>query len=325
MSDDSGGPTKQQASSDPAPDPQFMKRFEQVIGSWAEATSAGEAESAQAAAMEALSMAAEEELRNPSPDVQLMNEADALESKGDWPAAEALRQKLLALKEPSGNIGMITKAQMDLSGLLRLLGRLDEAWEFACAATVTARQWPKTFALLVIALSNKVSCALERGDSANALAAAAEAVQVIEPGKLHDNLRARALTARAKCLLAQSDANGAGLDLDSAWELLEANSTSRMLPGIVAALANWWEAKSKLEEQLGNHFRAREAITLAIEYRRQFETPYARLALARALEKLGEFSRAAGDKEAEERQMSEAKSIREGLHLPAGAHRTTAR
>jgi hypothetical protein len=87
------------------------------------------------------------------------------------------------------------------------------------------------------------------------------------------------------------------------------------MQGKIWTLANWWEVKSQLEERLGNLWAAREAITLAVENRRQTRSASALLALAHALEKLGNLSRQAGDEEGEERARSEAKSIREELNL----------
>jgi tetratricopeptide (TPR) repeat protein len=323
MNDNTRSLTKQRVAIDPAPNPLFMKKFEEVIGSWAEATSAGKAEDAQAAAMRAMIMAAEEALRNPTPEILLKNEADHLESKGAWAEAEALRRKILDLVEPSENMeeswrhfARIANGQMALSSLLRLLGRDDEAWQFACAATVSARR-AKIVPLLVTALMGEAGRALDRGDTEKALAAASEALQVVKPGKLFDHERARALTTRARCLLAHGDPKGAELDLASARDLLPENSGSGMLLGIIWTVANWWEVKSRLEERLGNPFYAREAITTAIEHYRQCIGPHALMALARALESLGAISQADGDEARATQSLSEAASIREGLHLPA--------
>ena len=80
----SSSPAEQPVPSDSASDSQFMKQFDEVIGSYAEAATAGRDADAIAAGMRALIMAAEEQAKNPSPDVLLMIEADDLESRGDW-------------------------------------------------------------------------------------------------------------------------------------------------------------------------------------------------------------------------------------------------
>jgi len=197
---------------------------------------------------------------------------------------------------------------------LRFLGRTDEARQFACAATASARR-TKIFPVLVMALETEAFCELDRGDSARALAAASEAVQIIEPGKVHDVMRAKALVTRARCLLANDDSTGAESDLAACWGLIQARPQSLTMPGPILTLAFWWEVKSQLEERRGNLECAREALERAIAQRRQMQSPFALLALARALEKLGELSRAAKDPAGAERAVAEAKSIRKDPFL----------
>jgi tetratricopeptide (TPR) repeat protein len=317
LMEDSRPSTNPQDRSGAAGDPPFMKKFEELIGSWAEATSEGKTEEAYAAAMQALIMAGEDALRNPTPELLLKQEADDLEHMGNWAEAEAVRRKVLSLEETSGNFGLIAKAQMDLCRVLRVVGRGEEASQFASAATASARR-ADIFPVLVMALECEAWCALDRGDSPKALAAASEAMQVFEPGKLFDQMRAKALTNRARCLLANNDSAGAETDLAASWELLQAHAGSRVMPGPILTLANWWEVKSQLEERQGKLESAREAIARAVEYRRRGESPYALFTLARALQKLGEISRAAGDLAGGDQAFNEAKSIRQRLYVPSG-------
>ena len=302
------------------PDPQALEEFSQAIKSWADATTTDDPEAAQQAALAALTLASEEALRNPTPDLLLRQEADELESKSKWSEAEVVRLKVLAWSETSGNFGLLARAQMDLCGLLRLLGRFHDAGHWAGAAITSARR-AELLPLVIMALGYEVSCALDRGNSTGALAAAAEALRLIAPGKIHDQMRAKALTTRAKCLLASGDSAGAALDLVASWELLKAQSGSWMMtmPGPIDAMANWWEVKSQLEERQGKSANAQAALAEVINYRRQADGPFARLALARALEKLGELSKATADLAGEEQALNEAKSIRSGLQLPPGS------
>jgi hypothetical protein len=243
----------------------------------------------------------------------LQQEADDLERKGDWSGAEAARRKVLALEETAGDFG--TKAQLDLCRLLSLVGCGDEAWQFAVAATASARR-TEVFPLIYMALENEARCALDRATLPEALAAASEAVQVIEPGKPSELMRASALTTLARCLLAANDSAGAEMQLLMSWELLKARSSdSMLLPGPIRALANWWEVKCQLEERQGDLGGALAAITRAIEFRRQLDGPYALVALARALDRLGEISRATGDSGGEDLVLKESKRIREDLKL----------
>lgn len=315
MSDDPKGPDNRAPLSDAAPDAVFIQEFEKVIQSYAEAVTDDKPEEAQNAAMQALLMAGEEALKNPTPSLLLKQEAGDYENKGDWAGAEAAYRKVVVLEESSGNFGMIAKAQMDLSRLLRLLGRLDEAWRFACQATTSARH-TEIFPVLLMALSNESLCALDRGDYAGALKTAAEGVQVIEPGKIYEQMSAKALITRARCLLATGDPAGADLDLASSWEKLKARFGSALMPGPLLALANWWEVKSQLEEKRANMEGAREAMARAIGYLRRMQGPYALFALARTLERVSALSSSGGESIEAERASSEAKAIRRDLHLP---------
>jgi len=313
MNNDPRSPIQKQFSTDAAPDPQFMREFQEAINSWAEATSAGKTQEAHNVAMQVLLMAGEEALKNPSSSLLLQQEADDLEHKGDWLGAETVRRKVLALEEASGDFG--TKAQLDLCQLLRVVGRSDESWQFAVAATASARR-TEMFPLIYMALENEARCALDRVNFPRASAAASEAVRIIEPGKMFELMRASALTTLARCLLAANDSAGAELQLLLAWELLEERSSDGMLlPGPIRALANWWEVKSQIEERRGDLGGALAAITRAIEFRRLCEGPYALFALSRTLKRLGEISKAVGDSVGEELVLSEAKCIREGLKL----------
>ncbi len=315
MSNDAREPGKATPSEDEGQQ-SFMKEFEQLVTSFAQAVEAGKSEAAQGAAMEALVLAAEEAERHPTPSLVLKQEAAECESKRDWAGAEAGYRKVLALEEATGNQGLIAKAQMDLSRLLRLIGRLEEASQVAASATASARK-PGIFPVLVMALENEVACALARKEPQAALVSAAEMVQVIEPGKVYDSMRARALIHHGRCLVAIDDVAGAESRLVTSWELLQGPGITRNLPGPTFALANWWEVKSQVLELQGDIEAAREANAQSLVYRCQNESPYGIVLLIRALEKSAEFSQRAGDLAQAERAFAEANSLREDLQLPA--------
>jgi tetratricopeptide (TPR) repeat protein len=317
MSDNTEPGNKSQPRSGEAPDPQFMKEFEKTIQNYADAVTAEKPEDAQNAAMQALLMAAEESLKHPTPSSLLKQQASDCEDTGDWVGAEAAHREVLALKETLDNFGMIAKAHMDLSRLLRWLGRVDEAWQHACQATAAARR-TEIFPVLVMALSNESLCALDKRDHSGALAAASESVQVIEPGKMFELMRAKALVIRARCLLVSGDPADADVDLASSWETLKKQPASALMKGVTQAHANWWEVKSRLEEMRGNLSGAREAMDIAIGYLRQLQGAYALCALALALDHGAALSSLASDSTATERAASEANRIRRDLHLPFG-------
>ena len=316
MSDDPGTPMLPQASANSASDPQFHKQFEAVLCSWADATTSGNSEQAMHAAIQALVLAGEEASRNPSPSLLLKQEAADLEAKGEWADVEIVRRKVLKLEESSGNLGGMAKAQMDLSRLLRAVGRLDEATRFAGAAIDSARRL-KVFPVLVMALEIGIACALDQKKCKEALAGSSESLQVTESGKIYNHIRARALVIRARCLLAHGDPAAAATDLAASRELLPPQGAF-LLPGPSRTLANWWEVKSELEQQRGNLEGAGDAITRAVACRRQFDGPFALLDLSRALTKLGEITNLGGDSAKAQLALNEANDVRDSLHLPRG-------
>jgi len=293
----------------------FMKVFEQAIVSYAQSAEVGKTDEALGAAMNALALAAEEAQRHPTPSLLLKAEAGECESKRDWAGAEAAYRKSLPVEEATGKQGLVAKAQMDLSRLLRLVGRLEEASQMAALSTAAARQ-AEVFPVLVLALENEISCALARQEPQAALPAAVEMVQVIEPGKLYDSMRARALTTHARCLAVTGDLPAAESRLAASWDLLQAAGWCRSMPGPISAMGNWWEAKGQVFEQQGKIEEAQEALVHSINYRRQNDSPYAVFLLIRTLEKSAALSRRAGDLTQAERAAAEANSLWKDLRLP---------
>jgi tetratricopeptide (TPR) repeat protein len=276
-------------------DPEFMKKFQKTIESYASAVEGDDQSAATEAAFAALALAGMEAMSNPTPDLLLAEEAHKCESARDWAGAEAAYRKLLAMHEASGNPRFIVKPQLDLSNLFRLLGRLDEAWEFACAASGTGRK-ADMFTLLTMALDNEAACALDRADVPRALAAASEAVEIIEPGKIFNSLRARALTRRAECWLAQGALQNAEEDLRQSWELFQTKVRIFGI-GLIGAIAHWWEVKAKSHLLRQETAEAKSAYQQAIQYRQQVmegfcaPNPYAAASLLRVQDKLAETSK----------------------------------
>lgn len=313
--DPSPGPSPQPPAAPGGFDPQFLEEFQTILGSWAEATSARDPQATVAIAQRIGELVDEHVLKNPTPELQFQIEADELENRSDWPGAEVLRRKVLGLAETGGDSAPLATAQLELSRLLSLVGRGQEAWEFAVAATASARR-VDVFALLSIILQNEANCALDLGRFPEALAAATEAVQVLAPEKLTELIRARALTTLARGLLAANDSAGAELQLLLAGELLQDQTSPRVLfPGQANAMASWWEAKGQLAVRQGDLAGALDALNHAIVYRRMGDGPFARFALARTLVRLGAIAGATGDFTGEELVLNEARRIREDLKL----------
>jgi tetratricopeptide (TPR) repeat protein len=266
-----------------------MERFEETIKAYSKAVDVGDDDAAAQAAMAALVQAGMEAVTNPTPEVLLRQEAERCEQTQDWAGAEVAYRKVLALSEGENNLRMMVKPHVDLSRLFRLIGRQDGAWTHACTASELGRR-ADMFTLLAMALDNEAACALDRGDAQRALAIASEALNCMEPGRIFDLMRARALTRRAECFLAGNCSEPAEQDLRQSWELL--HSRRQFGIGPVAALAHWWEVRAQLHLAKQNSAEARCAFAEGINYRKQilesceFPNPYAAAALLRVQGKL---------------------------------------
>jgi tetratricopeptide (TPR) repeat protein len=298
-----------------------MNALLRALEAFQRGVSANNAEQVEAAALDALAVAAEEAEQNPTPALQSKQEAAEREAHGDWAGAEACYRKVLALEELTGNAGLVCKAHYDLSRLFLLIGDLDRADACARAATAAARQ-ANVFPVLVMALENQAMCALRRSDHAGALAAASEAVTAVEPGRMHDGIRAGAWVTRARCRMASGDLAGAESDLAACKPILLDHKISPIFAGFHSRAAGWWEVTAESRTRNGDVRDACEAWAEAAKCRRhvaslpQVSGPYTLAALARALRRLGEGFEAAGKPEESKATMAEALRIWCELGLP---------
>jgi len=307
--------------SEPEPNSGSMDKFVRGLKAYQDGVSAGNAEQIEAAALDVLAAAAEQAEKNPTPQLTLRQEAGECEARGDWVGAEARYRKVLALEEATGNHGLITKAHLDLSKLFFLIGDLERADACAQAATAAARQ-AGVFPLLVMALENQVSCALARSDVAAALKAASEAVVAVEPGPLHDGLRAGAWVARARCRMAAGDWSGGESDLAASQPILLGQAVSPLFAGSNSRAAGWWEVTARVRAHHCDQPGAWQAWAEAVRIRRHVASlghvagPYTLAALARALRGSGEALEAAGNSDDAKAAITEAQRIRCELGLP---------
>jgi tetratricopeptide (TPR) repeat protein len=260
-------------------------------------------------------------MTHPTPDLELAEQAGSLLRAGDWAGAEDTYRKILAIQQQTGNPGLVAKSEMDLSQFFRLIGRLDEAWDFARAARASARQ-TGLYPLVARTLRNESSCALARGKTAEALAAASEGLEVIEPGKMAGLMRAQAYTTRAECFLASGQTEAAEPDLAAAWALLGPRVCERSLCSPVIPLAKWCEVQAQLDLRKGHLAEASANLEKAIEHRREAlsrsceRSPYPFAALARDLQRLAEVRQRIGDEAGQRQALAEAKELCESIQLP---------
>jgi tetratricopeptide (TPR) repeat protein len=228
---------------------------------------------------------------------------------------------VLALTESSGNAGSISGAQRDLANLFTLLSRDGEALTHARAGTEAARR-AGISTLLAMMLRNEAALALRCGEVGTAQHAADEALQIAEPGRIHDATRGQSLVIRARCLLARGDLEHAQMDLEAASPLLDGHSPSGIAAGAIAAQASWWETNAELLERHERLDEALNAWSEAITRRRhvsqlpQVEGPYTLAALTRTLENQAQTLRRAGDSSGANEALAEARALRNQIGLP---------
>jgi tetratricopeptide (TPR) repeat protein len=303
-----------------ASEEEFDSKFRELVMSVGEAVHAGKDEDAKEAALTMLLMAGAKALKDPGEEVTLANEASWCEEAGDWAGAEAAHRKRLALHERSPCSVTAAKAWFDLSRLSRLLGRLEEAWSYARAATAAARR-EDLAPLTVMMLENEIHCALERKDVSHALAAAEEAVRCVKPERMQNLLRMRMLILRAECLLENADVVGAERDLKSAGEL-ESDLVFSRVGGAITVRAQWQEIHAELLLGRGNLIEALNHLTRAVALRREAaggccsQSPYALVARVRGLQRLAEISAELGNHEAGREALRQAEALREQARLP---------
>jgi tetratricopeptide (TPR) repeat protein len=293
-----------------SPPPGFLNAIE----AFQKGAESNNAEQMEAAALKALAIAAAAAEKNPTPDLILLQQAADCETLGDWTTAEAKHREVLKLAEDAGQPASIASAYYHLSKLFQLIGDVSRAEDCAERGLASARQ-AQTFPLQVMALSQKTGCALSRADYAAALLAANESVAVIEPGRMHDLMRAGALVTRARCRLGCGDLAGCQSDLCAAKPVLVNAGTSPLFAGSQSRTAGWWEVTARARAQEGDLNGACDAWSEAVQKRRHVHSlshvtgPHTLAALARALGKLAEALDAAGRIDSAKTSQAEAQMI----------------
>lgn len=295
--------------------------FEALLPAYKQAMRADRVELAETLAVNLLQRAGEWASQNPSPGLDLKEQARLCEARADWTGAEAAHRKCLVWAREQGSDHTEFKARLDLSSLLSLLGRWDESLAETQAALETARRIDST-ALLLMALESIARIALRRGDVPIADSAAAEMLHQTDEAELFDLMRARALVLRARCALHQGEPMAASSDLAAAWNLLAPKAEARMMAGYQSALAAWWEATADQHIRQNNPAGAVAALREATAYRRRLAQlphvarPYTANALANTLRHLARALLTVQDDEGAARCLAESHEIRQGLGLP---------
>ena len=299
------------------PDAAFLS----AILAFQKAATGKNAEQAEAAAWDALRLAAERAENDPSPLMRLTRKAGECEANGDWAGAEAAYREALSSLEAAEQPVLMVKAHVDLSRLFGLLGQWDKASDCARVATAIARRTDIPW-VQVLALRAEATCALARSDNADALRAATEAVELHSTDPIFELSRAQVLVLRARCFEEGGEIDAAERDLTAAKEDLFGPMSSPLFAGMQAAGASWWATTARIIARKGDLETAAEAWSSAVKLQRhvaslpQAAGPYTLEALASALQFQGEALRAIGQPDEAEKALAEARRIRSELGLP---------
>lgn len=298
-----------------------MEEGEALLNAFRDALQDGDADAVEAAAARFFAHACEQNGKEFSPNVSLMQEAHEYEDTGAWDKAEMAYRQALSLAESQNSYVMVYKGREDLSALYRFLGRNEQALEEAKAALEAANR-SEMQPLVGMALENMAHCWLYQGKGSQALQIAEEMVRSIPAEKLYETQKARALVLRAQCHVELHQPTETQDDLDAAWPLLAPLANVARFAGVQSGLANWWEVAAKLKFLHADFEGAVVAWRKAVEYRRtvseapQLEGPYKFAALARSLRSLGQALLAVEDVEGSEQALRESQEIRRNIQQP---------
>jgi hypothetical protein len=302
---------------DPTPD---VHEFERLMGTYTEALEAGRTEDAEAALMEFFALVAQHTPDEPSPELELLDEAARCEGAADWGGAEATYRKLLALAEKEDNAAMQYRAHESLARLNGLLGQHGAALDEARAAVAAARR-ADLAPLLCMALDGQAVSALRTDRVPEALAAVCEALERTEDGALFAPQRGRALALRAACRVVLGEWPAAEADLAASWAALQTQAAMVFAAGVQSALVRWWAVTARLRGGTGDVGGAvegwREAVALGrhVAALPQVAGPHVQSALARMLLDLGRSLATQGSPHLAEEAFAESRSLRQAVGL----------
>ena len=257
---------------------------------------------------------------NPTPEMQLGQQAAACEETGDWAGALEVRRERLRLAQASAEPEALFSAHRALARFHRLTGDGDAALDQARRATEAARR-TETRVVRIMALHLHAFEALRAGRVEEAEAATAEALaqlQDLTPGG--DLMRAKCHLLQAQVRLAEGKDPEAEADLNVAQPLFEVR-LSDIAAGVHASLARCFSTRARIAMKRGDPRGAIQLWQLALARERhvaalpQVEQPYARAALAEALRDYAGALKEGGDEAAAGAALAEADSIRREMGL----------
>lgn len=265
-----------------------------------------------------LAEAAEFARENPSPEIDLMEQAEICQDAGDWEGAETVLQALLRRADDEMTRW---RAHASLAGLREARGDLEGAYCHA-ASGVAAMKEVDLAALHVTALDRLASVALRLGRNAEARSAVDRAFGFLPDEGPYNLERAICHILRAACRLQTHDLDGAEDDLQAALPLLEPMSRMSLAAGVHSTLGRWWRVKAELHAARQQPGEACAALEQAVELCRGVcAMPHVsgsrpKLNLADALHHHALALRAVGEEQAAKECVQESLALRAAFNLP---------
>lgn len=294
------------------------KAFGELAERYQEAVDASDSAAAEEAMGEIFSLAAEWCESNPSEDFNLTVAAHECEERADWVGAEAAHKQILSLETADEIVR--GKACSDLAGLCSLLGRDEEALDYARQATVLVRRVDVPV-LLALFLTGEARRLIECGRYEELEAIVDEGLKLAADEDMQSQVYPNFLTLRAELSLHRKNLLEADRDLAAAFDGHSRYANMEMAAGVKTDLMRWWSVTAKLRAARSDLSGAVVACETAVATAREVtamphaESVYAHAALARRLEELGDALIADGREDDAAAAFSESRAIFERIGL----------
>jgi len=301
----------------PGADPEL----EALVWEYADAIEDERFSDAEAASIRMMTLALEKAQHNPDPQLQLQLEGATHERSGDWCAAEAAYREELDRALAENDSLREGSAWKSLSRLKGLLGKYDEAMEYARNALQVKHDFD-IGVLRAMLLTNVAVLELESGRAAQSLSLIDDALNLVGHERQFDLPWAMLSLVRADALLAAGDLPSAKEALETCTETIAKLCVMQTAAGAQAAGAHWWEVTARCALAEDQSAAALDAWTNAVAFRRHVvelwgrSDPYDQAKLARTLAEYSYSAARFGKDQLAADLDSESRAIRTAIGLP---------
>lgn len=253
-----------------------------------------------------------------NPFLELYGRAETKEWEGKWAEAEDIYREAIKLAVEAGDGPHASRSYSNLSGLLALLDREQEAFE---AARLSVEHAPESN---VFVRATSLPSLIQHSIRAKDFTLAQTCLDELRGYSTGTNdLRwAKYLLQLADWKMATDNLEGVVEDLETVRSIAEPLSKTAGMAGFASAMAHYWSIRAELFQREGNIKDAGAAVWETIQLRRavsqapQLSGPYKFQALAEALRKYARLCRSAGHETAANEAKVDSDEIRRLIHLP---------